>query len=147
MTACARWLIGDPFVKLPVPHREPLWISRQATDLIHEEQRQAHGGAFGVRDSGAIDSALGRAQARFVYGGGDLAEIAAAYAYGLAKNHGYVDANKRTAWVVCRTFLLINGYRITVSAPELVRAMERLATGDDTEAAFAAWLTGRASPR
>ena len=88
------------------------WVRADLTYAVHDRQLAEHGGLDGVRDKGAVESALARPQNLDVYAGADAAALAAAYAYGLARNHGFADGNKRTAWVVARLFLADNGYRL-----------------------------------
>lgn len=133
---------NDPAVK-PAPR----WLSRQVVDAIHEDQRQQHGGNTGVLNDGSIESALARARHQFEYSGKktDLLERAACYIFGIAKNHGYADANKRTAYMVGLTFLRINGIRIDASAHDVLRLMIDVATDVSDEAAITEWLRGRAT--
>lgn len=119
---------------------EPRWVSRAQLDAIHEAQLGEHGGSSGVRDEGLLDSVLNRARNRFAYGETDLSALAAAYAFGLAKNHGFVDGNKRTAFQAMYLFLGLNGYDAAASEPEVVDVMNRLASGKLTEGAFAEWV-------
>ncbi len=119
---------------------EPRWLGRQVVDAIHEDQRQQHGGNAGILNDGSIESALARARHRFEYDGADLFECAASYIFGIAKNHGYVDANKRTAYMVGLTFLRINGLRIDASPEDVLRLMNDVATDVSDEPAIAEWL-------
>ena len=92
---------------------EPRWLSRRLLDAIHLDQLREHGGSPGVRDENALESALGRPRNRWLYDpASDLATLAAAYGYGLATNHGYVDGNKRVAFMALYTFLALNGWRV-----------------------------------
>ena len=116
------------------------WINRQALVLLHDESLAIHGGASGLRDEGMFESALARPENLVAYGTPDVFECAAAYAFGLAKNHPFVDGNKRSAFLAAGVFLRINGYRLTVSQIEAVDAVLALAAGDLSESAFAAWL-------
>ena len=106
----------------------------------HAEQIAEHGGGEGVRDAGLLESAMARPQNLAAYGTPDAAELAAAYAYGIARNHPFVDGNKRTAAVVSETFLMLNGHVLTASDAELVVAFLALAAGDLSEEATAAWF-------
>lgn len=119
-----------------------IWISEALALAIHERQLAEHGGGSGVRDSGMLESALARPQQRFSYGDPppDLAELAAALAYGLARNHPFVDGNKRTAHVCYRVFLQLNHCELVASDEDKYVAMLRLAEGSLDEAGFAAWL-------
>ena len=123
----------------------PQWLSRQVVDAIHEDQRQQHGGNAGVLNDGSIESALARARHRFEYTGPGLLECAACYIFGLAKNHGYVDANKRTAFLAGLTFLRVNGIRIDASPEHVLRLMLDVATDAWDESAITEWLRVRAS--
>lgn len=123
------------------------WVSPQVVFAIHDRQLAEHGGGEGVRDRGVIDSALARPQNAAAYGGPDAAALAAAYAYGLCRNHGFVDGNKRTAWVIARLFLADNGYRLLFERLEAIRIVESLAAGRLEEAALADWFRARLSPK
>lgn len=110
---------------------------------IHERQVAEHGGAEGVRDSGVIESALARPRNLATYATPDAAALAAAYASGLATNHGFTDGNKRTAWVTSRLFLADNGQRLEFDAIDAVRIMERVAAGMLGETDLADWFRER----
>jgi death-on-curing protein len=116
------------------------WVNRQALVLLHDESLAIHGGASGLRDEGLFESALARPENLAAYGTPDVFECAAAYAFGLAKNHPFVDGNKRTAFLATGVFLRINGYRLNVSQADAVAAVLSLAAGDLSEPDFAAWL-------
>ena len=117
------------------------WLSRQALDEMHRAQLREHGGRAGVRDAGLIDSALARPRNKATYGRKvGIALLAAAYGYGLARNHGYVDGIKRVAFVAMAAFLRLNGYELSVDEPDVVRTIERLAAGRLTERALASWI-------
>jgi death-on-curing protein len=122
---------------------EPIWLSRTAVDLIHEDQRRQYGGNVGVLNEGGIESALSLASNRFSYTGADLFECAACYVFGLAKNHGYQDANKRTAYMSGWTFLRLNGWFVRATPDDVVRLILDVATDIVDEAAIAAWLRAR----
>lgn len=115
---------------------------------IHARQIAEHGGTDGVRDRGMLDSALARPQQLFAYGGDgvDLAALAAAYGYGISRNHAFVDGNKRTAYVVMRTFLILNGWDLVAPMPDRYTAMLTLASGDLSEEELAAWLRENSRP-
>jgi death-on-curing protein len=117
------------------------WVSLDVSHAVHDRQISEHGG--GVRDAGLIDSALTKPQNLAAYGALDAAALAAAYAYGIARNHGFVDRNKRTAWVVARLFLADNGYRLAATPKEVITIMEALAAGEIDETALAAWFRER----
>lgn len=125
---------------------EPRWISRAILDAVHEAQLREHGGSAGVRDEGLLDSALNRPRNKFAYGETDLSVLAAAYAFGVAKNHGYVDGNKRAAFTAAALFLAINDHDLEVPEPEVVDVMNRLAAGKLTESAFADWVRAHIRP-
>jgi len=125
---------------------EPIWLSRTAVDLIHEDQRRQYGGNAGVLNGGGIESALARAPNRLAYTGADLFECAAYYIFGLAKNPGYQDANKRTAYMCGWTFLRLNGWSVRASPDDVVRLMLDVATDIADEAAIVVWLRAHAVP-
>ncbi|MCL2344371.1 MAG: type II toxin-antitoxin system death-on-curing family toxin [Desulfobulbus sp.] len=116
------------------------WITAAAAVAIHAEQLAEHGGAEGVRDAGLLDSAMARPQNVAAYGEPDAAALAAAYAYGIARNHPFVDGNKRTAAVVSETFLILNGQTLTATDAELVVAFLALAAGELAEEQLADWF-------
>ena len=119
-----------------------VWIDRALALAMHDRQLAEHGGGSGVRDEGMLDSALARPQQRHAYGDPppDLAELAAALAFGLARNHPFVDGNKRTAAVACETFILLNDATLEASDDELYPRYLGLAEGSLDEAGFADWL-------
>ena len=119
------------------------WVALEVVYAVHDRQLSEHGGGQGVRDQGAIESALARPQNLAAYGEPDVAALAAAYAFGLARNHGFVDGNKRTAWVVARLFLADNGVRAAYDKADAVRTVEGLAAGRIDEDALAAWFRDR----
>ena len=122
---------------------EPIWLTRLILDTIHSELLAEHGGAPGVRAGGddLIESALARPQHKYAYASeADLAGLAAAYLFGLAKNHGYIDGNKRVGFAAAATFLLLNGVRLTASEPEAYDAVIAVVEGRLTEEQFAAWI-------
>jgi death-on-curing protein len=116
---------------------------------IQLRQLAEHGGEPGLRDAGLLASALARPRNRLAYGDAraDLADLAAAYAFGLVKNHPFVDGNKRTAAVVCETFLEINGHELTAGDKELFQTFVRLAEGTLSEKKLAGWIRSRVRPR
>ena len=119
-----------------------VWIERALALTIHERQLAEHGGGTGVRDESLLESALARPQQLHAYGDPppDLADLAASLAFGLARNHPFVDGNKRTAAVACETFLLLNDASLQASDIELYPVYLALAEGSLAEADFAAWL-------
>src|SRR5882757_598738 len=119
------------------------WVRADLTYAVHDRQLAEHGGLDGVRDKGAVESALARPQNLEVYAGADAAALAAAYAYGLARNHGFADGNKRTAWVVARLFLADNGYRLRFEPGEAIATMEAPASGALDEEQLAQWFRAR----
>ena len=122
-----------------------IWISKALALAIHDRQLAEHGGGGGVRDDGLLDSALARPQQLHAYGEPppDLAGLTASLAYGLARNHPFVDGNKRTAHVCYRVFVMLNGGELIASDEEKYAAMLGLADGSIDEAEFAAWLRTR----
>ncbi len=120
--------------------RDWVWVLPAVAEAAHAEQLAEHGGGEGVRDAGLMASALARPQNLVAYGDPDAPALAAAYAYGIARNHPFVDGNKRTAAVVSETFLTLNGYELTASDAEVVVAFVALAAGELTEAELADWF-------
>ncbi|MGD6635034.1 type II toxin-antitoxin system death-on-curing family toxin, partial [Xanthomonas citri pv. citri] len=112
---------------------------------LHDEQLAEHGGSPGIRNEGMLDSALGRPENLEAYGDPppDLADLAAAYAFGLAKNHPFIDGNKRVSMVVTETFIELNGRQLTAMNAEIVATWLALASGEMDEAAMAAWIRAR----
>lgn len=110
---------------------------------IHDRQLAEHGGADGVRDPGAIESALARLGNLADYAAPDAAALAAAYTFGLARNHGFIDGNKRTAWVTSRIFMADNGRRLEFDTVDAVRIMEDVAAGRADETELADWFRQR----
>lgn len=119
------------------------WVNPDVAFAVHDRQLAEHGGLDGIRDRGAVESALARPQNLASYGKPDAADLAAAYAYGLTRNHGFADGNKRTAWVVARLFLADNGYRLRFDPADAVRTMEGLAAGTIEESQLAEWFRKR----
>jgi len=116
------------------------WVPREVLIAVHEEQLAEHGGAAGLRDEGLFDSALARPRQLANYGEPDIADLAAAYAHGLVRNHPFIDGNKRTAFVAAQLFLRMNGQRINAPHVDCVMTTLALAASDIDETAFAAWL-------
>lgn len=123
--------------------REPIWISRDAVEAIHHEQLRAHGGRFGVRDENLLESALARPRQRWAYEAADLADLAAAYGFGIAKTPPFIDGNKRTAFMALFSFLLVNGVHLRAEEPEAVTVMLGVASGELGEPELAAWCRQR----
>lgn len=119
------------------------WVSAAAALAAHREQLAEHGGGDGIRDFGLFESAMSRPQNLAGYGDPDAAALAASYAFGLARNHPFVDGNKRTAAVVSEGFLAKNGYRLNASNAEIVPIFETLAAGELNEDELAQWLRER----
>lgn len=121
--------------------KQPVWVPLAAVITIHDRQIARHGGASGMRDKALLEMGCARAMNLAAYEGAELNEIAAAYAFGIAKAHAFVDGNKRTAFVTAITFLRLNGYSFHPEPVKGVRMMEDLASGDVSEADFATWLS------
>ncbi len=119
------------------------WLGLPFILAVHGRQIAEHGGLDGVRDQGAVESALARPLNLAAYGSPDAADLAAAYAFGLARNHGFADGNKRTAWVALRTFLATNDLVLVVDSIEAIRTIETLAAGAISEDDLAAWIRER----
>ena len=119
------------------------WVDPTVVQAVHEAQLAEHGGLDGVRDPGLVESALARPRNLAAYGDPDAAALAAAYAFGLARNHGFSDGNKRTAWVVARLFLADNGFVLRFDQADAVKLMESLAAGTIEETAVAEWFRSR----
>ena len=121
---------------------EPVWIRPEIVRAVHSRQLAEHGGTDGVRDEGLLDSALARPKNLFAYSSDppDLAALAAAYAFGLVKNHPFVDGNKRTAFVVCRVFLMLNGQDLKAAKEEKYLTFLRLADGSVSEEELASGI-------
>ena len=122
-----------------------VWVSTAVAMAAHFEQLAEHGGGEGVRDAGLLESAMARAQNLAEYGNPDAAALAASYSFGIARNHPFVDGNKRTAAVVAGTFLGFNGFRLLASDPELVVAFVALAAGELSEDELADWFRSHTS--
>ena len=116
------------------------WIRLGEAMAIHTEQIAEHGGLEGLRDNGLFESAMARAENRAAYGNPDVCDLAAAYAFGLARNHPFADGNKRTAFVVSVTFLVLNGRDLTATEVAVVETFLKLAAGELPEAELADWF-------
>ncbi|MBR0654162.1 type II toxin-antitoxin system death-on-curing family toxin [Plastoroseomonas arctica] len=124
----------------------PTWLRREIILLLHAEGLNEHGGLAGIRDEGLFDSALARPENLHAYGGEtDLFRLAAAYAFGLARNHPFADGNKRAAFIAAVTFLEFNGMATNLDEGEAIAATMDLAAGDLPEEGFAAWLRDNSS--
>jgi death-on-curing protein len=124
-----------------------IWISLAVAEAVHAEQIAEHGGGGdALRDRGLFESAMARPQQLAHYGDPDAASLAAAYAYGLARNHPFVDGNKRIAAVISETFLTLNGYNLVATDAELVVAFLELASGDMSQEDVADWFRQHVRP-
>jgi death on curing protein len=126
--------------KQPGNANEPTWLTADLVKAIHEKQLRIFGGPAGLRDEGALESALGRPQNRFAYGSPDLAELAAAYAFGIAKNHPFVDGNKRAALLALVTFLGLNDIEFRADEAEAVVMIRGIAAGEVDEDGLVRWI-------
>ena len=128
--------------------KEPAWLSRVAVDAIHTDQIREHGGLPGLRDENVLESALARARQKWHYAdNADLATLAAAYGFGLVKNHPYRDGNKRIGFLAIATFLGINGWELQATDAEVVAEIVTLADGRVSEAQFADWIRAHSAKR
>jgi death-on-curing protein len=119
---------------------EPRWLTLDDIEDIHAEQLALFGGPAGIRDRGALESALGRPINRWHYENADMAQLAAAYAFGIARNHPFVDGNKRTAFAALMVFLRLNRIPFAPPPPDATAAMMALAAGEIDEAGFSRWI-------
>ena len=119
---------------------EPSWLTRQIVVAIHNEQLAIHGGAGGLRDEGMLESALDRPRNRGAYESAELAELAAAYAFGIARNHLFVDGNKRTSLLALYTFLGVNGIDFVVAEADAAAMILALAGGEVNEEGLIRWI-------
>lgn len=125
-------------------HRlEPIWLEIDIALAVHDRQLAEHGGGAGVRDQGLLESALDRPRNRWAYGEGHLARLAAAYAFGVARNHAFIDGNKRTAWVLARLFLDLNRMELKFATGDAIAAMLALAAGELSEDELGDWFRTR----
>ena len=125
---------------------EWVWLDPPALLAAHDEQLAEHGGAPGIRDQGLFESALARPQNLAAYGDPDVADLAAAYAFGLAKNHAFIDGNKRTALVALESFLLLNGFELLADDGQVVMVILSVASGAFNENELAAWIRKNIRP-
>ena len=116
------------------------WVDRQALMLLHDESLAEHGGSTGLRDEGLLESALARPKNLAVYGEPDIADLAASYGVGLAKNHPFIDGNKRAAFLAVGLFLALNGYRLNATQSDATLTMLAVAADEIDESKFATWI-------
>ncbi|MBK8631631.1 MAG: type II toxin-antitoxin system death-on-curing family toxin [Sphingomonadales bacterium] len=121
---------------------EPVWLDADVALAIHDRQLAEHGGGAGVRATDLLESALARPVNKWAYGEDDLCELAASYAFGVARNHPFVDGNKRTAWVLARLFLMLNTVTLRFAPEEAIAMVLALAAGDLSEDETADWFRG-----
>ena len=122
---------------------EPVWLDSKIAHAIHDRQLAEHGGGARLRDGGALETALARPVNRWSYGEEELVQLAAAYAFGLARNHPFADGNKRTAWIMARLFLLANGVEIEFEKAEAIATVLALDAGELSEDELADWFRQR----
>ena len=125
---------------MSVSATEPVWVDAKLALAIHDRQLAEHGGPSGLRDPGALESALARVQNQWAYGEVDPCALAAAYAFGVARNHPFTDGNKRTAWVVARAFLALNAVELAYLPGDAISTVLALAAGQLNEAELADWF-------
>lgn len=123
-----------------------VWIEESVVWAVHEAQLAEHGGSAGVRDTGLLKSALARPLNLLAYGEADASTLAAAYGFGIARNHPFIDGNKRTAFVCAELFLALNGYVLSASDADCVSTMLALAAGELPETEFAVWISTHLIP-
>ena len=119
------------------------WVALSTLYAIHDRLIAEHGGLSGIRDQAVVESAMAKPQNLLAYGEPDAADLAAAYAFGLARNHGFVDGNKRSAWTVTRLFLSDNGLQLSFQPMDAVLVVETMAAGTITQEQFAEWIRAR----
>lgn len=123
------------------------WVDKQLLVMLHDESLATHGGSSGIRDEGLLDSALNRAANLAMYGTPNIYELAAAYGVGLAKNHAFVDGNKRVAFLSVGLFLGMNGDRLKTTQVDATLTMLAVAGGEMNEADFAGWIRNKSVKR
>ena len=123
------------------------WIDKRLLLILHDESLAEHGGASGLRDEGLLDSALARPLNLLAYGNPDAADLAASYGFGLAKNHAFVDGNKRAAFLSVGLFLALNGFRLNAAQADATLTVMSVASGDIDEPTFARWIRANSVPR
>ena len=127
--------------------KEPVWVLREVVLMAHEQSLVQFGGSAGLREEGLMDSALGKPQNLFAYGKPSLFELAASYAFGLVRNHPFIDGNKRTGFVVAVTFLECNGWHLEASEVDAAVCTLALAAGEMSESKYAEWLKANSKRR
>ena len=120
--------------------KQPIWVADKIVLAIHDDQLAQHGGSSGIRDKNLLGASLARPKHLFAYGEPTIFDLAAAYSYGIANNHPFIDGNKRTAFMVMYTFLGLNGYWLEVEEMEVVVKMEGLTMNQETQESIALWL-------
>ncbi|WP_339693248.1 type II toxin-antitoxin system death-on-curing family toxin [uncultured Parasphingorhabdus sp.] len=119
---------------------EPIWLGADIALAIHDRQLAEHGGPSGVRDQGLLEFVLAKPVNKWGYGENDLFALAAAYAFGVARNHPFTDGNKRTAWVLARTFMVLNDLQLVFDREEAIATVQTLAAGELPEEELASWF-------
>lgn len=119
---------------------EPVWLLRSVVEAVHDAQLAEHGGLPGLRDAGLLESALARPRNSYGYGETEIRSLAASYAFGIARNHPFVDGNKRMAFLSAYVFLRLNGWQMTATEAEATTVILSLAAGSMSESDFAIWL-------
>ena len=125
---------------------EPVWVELAVVLAIHDEQLAEHGGQSGVRDRGLLESALARPRNQFGYGESSVTRLAASLAFGISRNHPFLDGNKRTSLVVAELFLMLNGSELVASDAECVTTFLALAAGEISEDELATWIADHSAP-
>lgn len=123
--------------------KQPKWLGEQITQIIHEQSLAQHGGGEGLRDGGALESALAYPQNLYAYEDAEIERLAAGYLFAICKEHAFVDGNKRTAWAAMRTFLIINGVELEYDELESIRFVEQVAASELTFEDVTAWIGTR----
>ena len=123
--------------------KEPVWVLRAVVEAMHHDQLREHGGLPGLRDEAALDAALNRARNKWAYEEADMATMAAAYAFGVAKSHPFNDGNKRSAFVTMMLFLERNGHSLEATDAEVVATILALAAGELSESKLKDWIQAR----
>lgn len=126
--------------------QDPIWISTDFVQFLHADQIAQYGGLESVRDEGLLEASLARPKHLYAYGSPDTFDLAAAYGFGIARNHPFSDGNKRTALMAMYSFLRANGYSLDAPEPETVIFMQRLANGDEDQTSLAEWLRAFSHP-